>query len=82
VCAAEIYDAITTSRPYQDTLEPEEAIVQMRRLAGTKLDPAVVSALSRAVARHKTLVFVDSSDSTVGSLGAEEVGGGGEAPEK
>ena len=60
VCAAEIYDAITTSRPYQDTLEPEEALVQMRRLSGTKLDPQVVSALGRAIARHKTLVFVDA----------------------
>ncbi len=29
----------------------------MRRLSGTTLDPKVVSALGRAVARHKTLVF-------------------------
>ncbi len=67
VCTAEIYDAITTSRPYQETLEPEEALVQMRRLAGTKLDPKVVSALGRAIAGKKALAFVQRSQRMPGS---------------
>ncbi len=57
--AAEVYDALTTTRPYQDTLAPEDAVVRMRGLAGTTLDPAVLGAFETAVARRQTLVFVD-----------------------
>ncbi len=75
VGAAEIYDAITTSRPYQETLEPEEALVQMRRLSGTKLDPEVVNALGRAIARHNALVFIDGrNEGPAGTVG-EDLGG-------
>jgi putative nucleotidyltransferase with HDIG domain len=57
--AAEIYDALTTSRPYQEKMPPESAIERMRDLAGTVLDPAVFKALEAAVSRRQTLVFLD-----------------------
>ncbi len=59
VFAAEIYDAITTSRPYQQTLTEDEALAQMKRLGGTKLDPRIVEKLSEVVRKQRTLVFVD-----------------------
>ena len=39
--AVEIYDALTTSRPYQEKMAPEPAVERMRDLIGTVIDPAV-----------------------------------------
>lgn len=65
VFAAEIYDAITSPRPYQKRLEPEAAIDQMRKLTGTKLDPGVVEALAKVVTRRQNLVFLRDSQTFV-----------------
>jgi len=59
ICAAEVYDALTTSRPYHPTTPPEEAVARMRALSGVVLDPTVMEALATAVARRQTLVFLD-----------------------
>lgn len=59
LCAAEIYDALTSERPYQEKLTPEQATRRMRQLAGTVLDSRVVKALEAAVRRRKTLVFLE-----------------------
>jgi response regulator RpfG family c-di-GMP phosphodiesterase len=59
ICAAEVYDALTQARPYHDKLRPDEAIERMRLLAGTVLDPQVMDALAAAVARRRTLIFLD-----------------------
>ncbi len=61
LCAAEIYDAITSPRPYQGALSPERAMELMCRMAGETLDRRVVDALSEAVKRHKTLVYVEDT---------------------
>lgn len=58
ICAAEIYDALTTTRPYRESLTPEQAVVQMQEFAGSSVDPAVVEALAAAVARRQTLEFL------------------------
>ena len=57
--AAEIYDALTTARPYQDKMSPEEAVSRMRDLVGTVIDPAVHQALAAVVGRRRTLVYLD-----------------------
>ena len=67
VGAAEVYDALCTSRPYQDKMAPEEAVQRMADLSGTVLDPRVYDALAAVVGRRRTLVFLD------------EGGGGGAA---
>lgn len=59
ISAAEVYDALTTSRPYQEKLTPEEAVSRMRMLEGKVLDPAVMDGLARSVAQRQTLVFLD-----------------------
>jgi putative nucleotidyltransferase with HDIG domain len=57
--AAEVYDALTTSRPYQEKMTPEQAVERMADLSGTVLDPKVYDALNAIVARRQTLVFLD-----------------------
>src|SRR5205085_9736833 len=49
IAAAEVYDALTTSRPYQEKMTPEQAVERMADLSGTVLDPKVYEALVRIV---------------------------------
>jgi putative nucleotidyltransferase with HDIG domain len=57
--AVEIYDALTTSRPYQEKMPPEIAVERMRDLAGSMLDPAVHEALATVIGHRQALVFLD-----------------------
>jgi response regulator RpfG family c-di-GMP phosphodiesterase len=57
--AAEIYDALTTARAYQTELSPSEAVDRMQFLTGSVIDPQVMDALSAAVDRRQTLVFIE-----------------------
>ncbi len=59
--AVEIYDALTTARPYQEKMAPEVAVDRMRDLIGTVLDPAVHRALEAVVSHRQTLVFLDDA---------------------
>jgi putative two-component system response regulator len=59
--AVEIYDALTTSRPYQEKMPPEAAVERMRDLVGTIIDPAVHRALEAVVSHRQTLVFLDDA---------------------
>jgi len=59
IAVAEVYDALTTARPYQDKMTPEQAVERMADLSGTVLDPKVYDALVRIVSRRQTLVFLD-----------------------
>ena len=61
LAAAEIYDALTTSRPYQEKMPPEVAAERMRDLAGSVLDQNVYKALEAAVKRRQALVFLDDA---------------------
>ncbi|HEU4698958.1 MAG TPA: HD domain-containing phosphohydrolase [Gemmatimonadales bacterium] len=60
--AVEIYDALTTSRPYQEKMDADVAVARMRDLAGTSLDPAVHAALERVVTQRQALVFLDEGE--------------------
>ena len=57
--AVEIFDALTTTRPYQEKMPAEVAVQRMRDLVGTVLDPQVYTALEAVVARRQALVFVE-----------------------
>lgn len=57
--AVEIYDALTTSRPYQEKMSPEFAVERMRDLVGTVVVEDVFEALATVVQRRQTLVFLD-----------------------
>ncbi len=58
LCAAEIFDAITSPRPYQEAMDDERAMGLMYRLAGETLDRRVVDALAQVVKRHRTLIYM------------------------
>ena len=57
----EIYDALTTARPYQEKMEPDMAVERMRDLIGTAIDPAIHEALEAVVSRRQALVFLDDA---------------------
>src|SRR2546427_7608683 len=59
IATAEVYDALCTSRPYQEKLTPEQTVERMADLAGTVLDPKVYEALATVVSRRRTLIFLD-----------------------
>ena len=61
IATVEIYDALTTSRPYQEKMPPEIAVERMRDLVGTVLDPAVYQALEAVVTHRQALVFLDDA---------------------
>jgi HD-GYP domain-containing protein (c-di-GMP phosphodiesterase class II) len=67
VAVADAFDALTTERPYRPALEPAEALEEVGRRAGTHLDPAAVSALRRALARHTWQVTERSEDQRAAS---------------
>jgi putative nucleotidyltransferase with HDIG domain len=62
--AAEVFDALSTSRAYQEKMTPEQAVERMADLSGTVLDPKVYEALVAIVARRHTLVFLDEGSGT------------------
>ena len=61
VGAVEIYDALTTARPYQEKMPSEVAVERMRDLIGTVVDPAVHRALEAVVSHRQRLVFLDDA---------------------
>jgi putative nucleotidyltransferase with HDIG domain len=44
VAVADMYDAMTSDRPYRKRLSRQEAVDEIRRVAGTKIDPRVADA--------------------------------------
>jgi putative two-component system response regulator len=59
--AVEIYDALTTARPYQERMTPEIGVERMRGLVGTMIDPTVHQALEAVVSQRQALVFLDDA---------------------
>ncbi len=62
VGAVEIFDALTTSRPYQEKMPAETAVDRMRDLIGTVLNRPVHDALEAVVRRRQALTFLDDSE--------------------
>jgi putative nucleotidyltransferase with HDIG domain len=59
--AVEIYDALTTARPYQERMPPELAVERIRDLVGSVIDPAVHQGLEAVVSQRQPLVFLDDA---------------------
>ncbi len=47
---ADTFDAMTTNRPYQKAMSLEYVMARLRTMAGSRFDPRVIDALSKAVA--------------------------------
>ena len=48
VTVADTFDAMTTTRPYQQAMENEYVVERIRQFAGIRYDPKVVEAFVRA----------------------------------
>lgn len=51
ISVADTWDAMTSDRPYRKALPRHEAMAELRKNAGTQLDPVVVEAFLRAIER-------------------------------
>lgn len=47
ISVTDVYEALTSPRPYREPLRPEQAAVYIRRGSGTQFDPVVVGAFER-----------------------------------
>ena len=72
---ADVYDAITTKRPYKDPMPHEQAVAIIRERCGSQFDPAVVAAFLRkqhafadVAARLADEVFIPPGEKTPESL--------------
>jgi response regulator RpfG family c-di-GMP phosphodiesterase len=54
VAICDAFDAMTTERSYREPIGASEAIVELRRCAGTQFDPMVVEAFCRVIARERS----------------------------
>jgi putative nucleotidyltransferase with HDIG domain len=52
IAVADAFDSLTTSSSHRDAHTVEEALAELHRRARTHLDPTIVAALERALARH------------------------------
>ena len=57
--AAEIFDALTSSRPYQGRMEPDQAVEHMRGLAGATIGREEFEAMAAVAGRRQALVFIE-----------------------
>jgi HD-GYP domain-containing protein (c-di-GMP phosphodiesterase class II) len=55
VAVADVFDALTSHRPYRPPMPVEEALELLQRGAGTEFDPICVEALIRARSRGMIL---------------------------
>ena len=52
LAAADTYDVMTSRDSYRDPVSSEEALAELRRVAGTQLDPLVVDVFVEMIERH------------------------------
>jgi HD-GYP domain-containing protein (c-di-GMP phosphodiesterase class II) len=45
IAACDAYNAMTTTRPYREAMDPAAAAAELQRCAGSQFDPTVVDAL-------------------------------------
>ena len=52
IAVADAFDSLTTSRSHRDAYSVEDAVAELNRRAGDHLDPSIVAALERGLARQ------------------------------
>ncbi len=57
VAVADVYDALISKRCYKKAWTADEAMAEMRRCAGSHLDPVVVEALERVLAKERAEIL-------------------------
>jgi len=54
IAVIDAYDAMTSRRPYREALSKEEAIMELKKHAGTQFDRKVVEAFLKVLERNAT----------------------------
>ena len=74
ICAlADVFDALTSRRPYKAPWSSERAIAQIRQQAGSQFDPLVAEAFIEVIVDRDKVSLVQWSDSmSVGNLHIDE----------
>jgi two-component system, cell cycle response regulator len=49
IAVCDAYDAMVSDRPYRPALDPADALMELRRCAGTQFDPDVVEVFGEAL---------------------------------
>jgi HD-GYP domain-containing protein (c-di-GMP phosphodiesterase class II) len=49
IAVADTFDALTSERPYRPAMTPEETRAELERVAGTQLDPKLVTILCKLI---------------------------------
>ncbi len=66
ICVADVYDALTSDRPYRKAMLPSDAIEYIMGGFGTTFDPKVVKAFCRKVAPYPVGTCVRLSNGLIG----------------
>lgn len=66
-CVADVYDALTSDRPYRKAMLPSDAIEYIMSEYNTKFDPEIVNALMKKIAPYPigTCVKLSSEDTAI-----------------
>jgi len=74
ICAvADVFDALTSRRPYKAPWSTEQATALIRKQSGTQFDPTVVDAFVEVIQARETVSLVQWSDAmSVGNLHIDE----------
>lgn len=72
ICAiADVFDALTSRRPYKAPWSTEQAVAQLRKQSGTQFDPAIVEAFIEMIDERETVSLVQWSEAM--SLGNQHI---------
>jgi putative nucleotidyltransferase with HDIG domain len=52
IAIADVFDVLTSDRPYRKAVGVEEAVLEINRFRGTQFDPAIVDAFQRVISRE------------------------------
>ena len=74
ICAlADVFDALTSRRPYKQPWTTEQALAQIRKQIGTQFDPVVAEVFLEIVEERNDITLVEWSDSmSVGDVHIDE----------
>jgi HD-GYP domain-containing protein (c-di-GMP phosphodiesterase class II) len=68
LAVADTFDAMTSDRPYRKGMDDSEAILRLKKAAGTQLDPGLVSAFLKAYDKGQVEVVRSQCPATVPCL--------------
>ncbi|MDF2524529.1 MAG: hypothetical protein K0R31_2170, partial [Clostridiales bacterium] len=66
ISASDVYDAITSDRPYRKALPPHEGLEFLMGNSGTAFDPEIIKVFSKVIAPYPIGTCVRLSDDSIG----------------